>query len=256
MGHTSRGSPYGLILTAVMVSASLAGCGGGSGPASAPTFPHDGPTLLAAAAGNLEGMSSFRLKMNVNSPKEGSRGSYRLAMNGVWDARQLAGRMDGTLKGTSTTIVSTGGTEYVSLPAAVKQKTGRAWLGSRGTRTFAEFPDVHRVAAILRGADQSEPVTAQGGLWKVHVVVDRERAKQRTPDPTLRAVLDRLPAKTTAELSVDNAGRPVRVVLVLAGDVRKLNGVVELTDFGVRPDVQTPTADQVLYTLPKNGAKK
>jgi hypothetical protein len=234
----------------------VSGCGGGSkGVAPVPHFTHDGPTLMAAAAGNLEGSSSFRLKMSVVTPAQKDQPSYRLAMSGVWDVPQKSGRMTGTLKGTPATIVSVGETEFVSLTPALKKQTGRSWLGSRGTQTFDAFPDVHRVAAIMRSATNPTVAGQQNGVWQVKAVVDRATAEKRTPDPTFRTVLDRLPAKTVVNVWVANDGRPQRIQLALAGDKAKLAGIVELADFGARPDVQQPTTDQVTFTLPPSAKK-
>lgn len=235
----------------------VSGCGGGgTGAAPIPHFTHDGPTLMAAAAGNMEGSASFRLKMNVVTPAAKDQPSYKIAMSGIWDVQQNSGRMTGTLKGTPATVISVGETEFVSLTPALKKQTGRSWLGSRNTQTFDSFSDIHRVAAIMRAAADPTVASRQNGLWQVKAVVDRAAAEKATPDPTFRTVLDRLPAKTVVNVWVTDAGRPQRIQLALAGDPAKLAGIVELTDFGARPDVRQPTADQVTFTLPPAAKKK
>ena len=243
---------YPLLACVALVSA----CGGGTGAAPTPSFTHDGPTLLAAAAGNLEGSPSFRLKMSVVTPAVDGRAASKISMNGVWDAQQRSGRMDGTLKGTPATVVTVGDTEFVSLTPALRKQTGKNWLGSRGTQTFDSFPDVHRVAAILRSASKptvSGPASGAGkdAVWKVSAIVDRASAEKTTPDPTFKQILERLPERIVVNAWVANDGKPTRIQLVLAGQSSKIAGLVELTDFGARPNVQQPTANQVTYTLPK-----
>ncbi len=242
---------YPLLASVALVSTVSACGGGGTGAAPVPSFTHDGPTLLAAAAGNLEGSSSFRLKMSVVTPAADGKAAYKIAMNGIWDVAQHSGRMDGTLKGTPATVVTVGNTEFVSLTPALRKQTGKAWLGSRGTQTFDAFPDVHRVAAILRSATKPVASGPVNDVWEVKAIVDRAAAEKTTPDPTFKQVLDRLPERTVVNVWVAKDGKPTRIQLVLAGDPGKLAGLVELTDFGARPNVQQPTSDQVTYTLPK-----
>jgi hypothetical protein len=261
-----RGPPRAMIaavaaLTAALTGALTGGCAGheGHGTASrarAANFPHDAATLLAAGTGNLEGSASFRLTMRVLMPKQDGRPAYRMDMGGVWDARRGAGRMDGLLRDAHATVLSIGDTEYVSVPPATRRLTGRTWLrAARGTRTFAGFADVHRIAMLLRTAGRSAlSATAEAGAtWHVRGTIDRAAALRAIPDPAVRAFADLLPATTRFDLWTDDAGRPNRVALTPSGDAKKVGGTVELSGFGSRPTVQEPTANQILTSLPKNG---
>ncbi|SEG95000.1 hypothetical protein SAMN04489712_1582 [Thermomonospora echinospora] len=149
----------------VAVALLAAGCAGpASRVAPPPSFEHDAPTLLAAGTGNLEGSTSLRLTLRLKDPGGDGRKAHRLDMSGVWDVRQGSGRMDGTLRGGRATVLSVGGVEYVSLPADLRRKTGRQWLrGAVGTRTFGDFPDVHRVAMILRTSQRPALAAPAGG---------------------------------------------------------------------------------------------
>jgi hypothetical protein len=193
--------------------------------------------------------------MSVVTPAAPHESANKISMNGVWDAQQHNGRMDGTLKGTPATVVTVGDTEFVSLTPALRKQTGKAWLGSRGTQTFDAFPDVHRVAAILRSATKPVATAPVNGVWQIKAVVDRAAAEKTSPDPTFKQVLDRLPERTVVNVWVAEDGKPTRIQLVLAGESSKLAGLVELTDFGTRPNVQQPTSDQVTFTLPKEKKK-
>ncbi|MFG2002836.1 hypothetical protein ACGFNU_27110 [Spirillospora sp. NPDC048911] len=238
----------------VAVPLLVSGCGGADDPqrrAATTSFPHDAPTLLAAGTGNLEGAASFRLTMRIAVPAEKGRPAYKLDMAGVWDARSQAGRMDGVLKDAHATVLSISGTEYVSVPPKVRRRTGRTWLrATRGTRTFTEFPDVHRVAMLLRTAERPSVTAEAGATWHVRGTVDRAAALREIPDPALRAFVRTFPATTGFDLWTDDAGRPNRVRLTPAGDAKKITGTVELSDFGARPHVQEPAAAQILGSLP------
>ncbi|KAB2349533.1 LolA-like protein [Actinomadura rudentiformis] len=240
----------------VVAAASLlaSGCGGSADPqqrAATTRFPHDAPTLLAAGTGNLEGSASFRLTTRIAMPAEKGRAAYRLDMSGVWDARQQAGRMDGVLKGARATVLSIGGTEYVSVPPNIRKRTGRTWLrAARGTRTFADFPDVHRLAMVLRTAERPSVTAEAGATWHVRGTIARTVALRKIPDPAVRAFASALPATTGFDLWTDDAGRPNRIRLTPAGDAKKITGTVELSDFGARPNVQEPTGAQILDSLP------
>ncbi|GAA2411431.1 hypothetical protein GCM10010191_20740 [Actinomadura vinacea] len=252
----SAGRPSRALALAVLAALPLAGGCGGSSSSRAPAataFPHDAATLLAAGTGNLEGTPSFRLTMRVAMPKDGGRPAHRLDMSGGWDARRPAGRMDGVLKGTRATVLSIGDSEYVSLPAPVRKSTGKSWLkAAAGTRTFAGFADVHRVAMILRTAERPRVSAEAGARWHVQGVVDRAAALRGIPDPALRAFVNLLPAKTRFDLWTDDAGRPDRIRLALSGGAGKIQGTVELSGFGIRPDVREPIAGQILTSAPKS----
>lgn len=242
-------------LAALVALASTSGCAGSSGsPSGAPVtrFPHDAATLLAAGTGNLEGTASFRLTVRIGMPAQDGRGAYRMDMGGLWDARRPAGRMDGVLKGAKATVLSIGDTEYVSLPPATRARTGRTWLrAARGTSTFAWFGDVHAVAMVLRTAERPSAAPEAGATWHVSGTVDRKTALGKIPEPALRALAERLPETTRFDLWTDDAGRPNRVRLSPSGEAKKIAGTVELADFGARPTVQEPTANQVLTSLTK-----
>ncbi|WP_169803882.1 LolA-like protein, partial [Actinomadura rubrobrunea] len=271
--------------SAVALALVAAGGDGGHGAAAA-RFPHDADTLLAAGAGNLESSASFRLTMRVAMPGVGGRAAHRMDMTGVWDARRPAGRMDGVLENARATVLSIEGTEYVSLPASLRRRTGRAWLrAARGTRTFAVFPDVHRVATILRTARRATASGAPGGAWHVRGEIDRAAALAAIPDPALKEFVRLLPSRTGLDLWTDDAGRPARIRLTMPAERRPgtgsvtpsegaapkgesgveaerraddesseaatIEGTVELSAFGARPRVAEPTADQILTSPPK-----
>ncbi|GAA3946498.1 hypothetical protein GCM10023085_30850 [Actinomadura viridis] len=243
--------PRAALLAAALPLAVLplaSGCQGTPSPAAAATgFPHDAPTLLAAGAGHLEGTSSFRLALRVAMPADGGRAAHRMAMSGVWDARRPAGRMDGTLKGAPATVLVIGDSEYVSLPAPVRKSTGRSWMrAAPGTRTFAGFSDVRLVAMALRTGQGLRVSGAPGATWHVQGAVDRAAVTRANPDPALRAFAGLLPPKTRFDLVTDDRGRPVRIRLAPSGDAKKVQGTVELSDVGVRPDVREPLAGQIL----------
>ncbi|MFF5258552.1 hypothetical protein ACFY4C_06375 [Actinomadura viridis] len=234
------------------------GCQGTPSTAAAATvFPHDAPTLLAAGAGHLEGTSSFRLALRVDMPADGGRAAHRMAMSGVWDARRPAGRMDGTLKGAPATVLVIGDTEYVSLPATVRKSTGRSWLrAAPGTRTFAGFSDARLLAMVLRAGQGPQVSRGPGATWHVRGAIDRAAVTRANPGPALRAFAGLLPSKTRFDLFTDDRGRPVRIRLTPSGDAKKAQGTVELSDFGVRPDVREPLAGQILTSPPGKAPKR
>ncbi|GLZ13358.1 hypothetical protein Acsp04_35930 [Actinomadura sp. NBRC 104425] len=256
-----------------------AACTGGDGHrhhgrhgGSAARFPHDAATLLAAGAGNLEGSASFRLTMRVAMPGGDGRTAPRMDMTGVWDARRPAGRMDGVLRDARVTVLSIGGTEYVSLPPELRRRTGRSWLrAARGTRTFAGFSDVHRVAMVLRAAARPAASGTPGGIWHVRGEIDRDAALKASPEPAWQEFVRLLPSRTGFDLWTDDAGRPGRVRLTLPADgqagagsagtsgkkasraekAETVHGTVELSAFGARPQVTEPTAAEILTSLPE-----
>jgi hypothetical protein len=240
---------------ALGAAVAVSGCSG-SGSQTAPPakFPHDAPTLLAAGTGNLEGSPSMRLTMKVSVPEGGGRPSHGVDMTGIWDLRQRSGRMEGRLRDARTTVLSVSGTEYVSLPAALRKQTGKEWLrATPGNETFAKFPDPHRIAMILRTA-QAPKLAAQGDAngrpWHVQGEVDRDAALKKIPDPTLKDFVVQWPAKSKFDLFTDDAGKPVKIVLKLPKEKKKYAGTVTLSDFGAMTTVQAPNAETVLTRLP------
>ncbi|MFD0903914.1 hypothetical protein [Actinomadura sediminis] len=263
-----------LVLLAALPLAS--GCGGGAAKDRAARFPHDASTLLAAGAGRLESAPSFRLTVRAAMPGHGGGAGHRVDMNGIWDARRPAGRMEGELKGARTTVLAIGdgarAVSYVTLPTSVRERTGRTWLrADRDTGLFAAFPDVHRVAMVLRAAGRLRVTGEAGATWHVRGVVERGAALRASPDPRQRAFAGLLPAATAVDLWTDDAGRPTRIRFTLPApgaspaptsenrkkasekeekSERTIRGTVELSNFGARPDVREPPAAQVLAALP------
>ena len=175
-------------------------------------------------------------------------------MSGVRDVRQGSGRMEGTLKGGRATVLSVGGLEYVSLPDEPRTRTGRRWLCSTGSRTFGDFPNVRRIAMLLRTSCEPTPAGSGGGRRHVRGTMERRVALREVPDPTFKPFIGRLPATVAHGLWTGDTGKPVCILPQLKGEAGRRSSTVEPSGFGAAPSVRRPTADQVLRRPSERGS--
>jgi len=253
--QAATASAAGLIAAALVL-----GAGGCTEQQPAGPAPNAGD-LLNAAAGRLDGESTFRLTLDTKVPPPSTATAAPTAaaspapgpapgtlnsvkMSGVWDTATGMARMDGTLNAVSTTILSANGVEYVSLTAAmVKAEGGKKWLKSdNGDATFGDFDDPHVVAQLLRAYHEVhavDPHHLAGTLLT-------SEADEHIGDPNLISSLAQYPDTIRFEVWTDGTGAPTEVLFTLAGGGAVTTGTAKLDSFGTAPpNVSIPTIDQV-----------
>jgi hypothetical protein len=208
-----------------------------------PAPPSDPAALLAEAAGQLDGESTFRLVVDTSVPSARKPPTpYPVKLSGLWSTTAATGDMTGTLKGVPSTVLTASGVEYVSL-AKGSAPAGKTWLKVDGGEMFGVFDDPHAVAQVLRAYRAVATGTGARTLTGTIATTD---ADTHIADPNLLAALANWPDTVRFDVAVDKHGVPTSVVFHLDGDPAKTSGTVQLRDFGAAvPALEVPTADQV-----------
>jgi hypothetical protein len=222
--------------------------------------PGDAAGQLMDAAAHLDGTVTFRLTMHTDVPATTASASASpkvstspatpstINLSGVWDTATHTARMDGSINGVATTVLSADGVEYVSLTPGAVTASGKKWLKvDNSNATFGAFYDPMLVSQLLR-AYHAVTLTAPHHLTGTIVTSEADR---HIADPNLIASLSGYPATLGFDITTDGAGAPTSVILRLAGDPKAASGTVQLGDFGTRPaTVVIPTANEIVQAPP------
>lgn len=254
-------SPLPAALAVALVAGALGGCT--SKPSATST--ESPSTLLQQVAGALDASQTFRLTLDTQvpkadpntpavndptapaSPKTGPAApvqTEKVKMTGVWNVASGTSRMDGTLNGVKSTILSAAGVEYVSLTSDMAASTGRKWLKvDDSSATFGDFGQPAVIAQILRAYHDVRAV-APGHLAGT---VEMSEADQHIADPNLLGWLTLLPGTLRFDVWTDPSGAPSAVQFSLAGAGSVTTGTARLDSFGTAPvQVSVPTINEVV----------
>ncbi|MGH3417630.1 MAG: hypothetical protein ACRDSS_14260, partial [Actinocrinis sp.] len=215
-------------------------------------------TQLQQATGQLDAAKTFRLTVDTRIPKNTATAgtasaqpgpsaappSETVKMSGTWDVGTGLARMDGTVNGVKTTILSASSVEYVSLTADVAGSSGKKWLKvDDSDATFGDFCNPQLVAQLLRAYHDVHLVTS----GHLSGTIDTAEADQHIADPNLVGSLSGMPPVLRFDVWTDGSGAPTKVEFSLAGSGSVTTGTAALDSFGTVPaQVSVPTINDVV----------
>ncbi|HEU5355627.1 MAG TPA: hypothetical protein VFU65_14245 [Actinocrinis sp.] len=243
----------------VVALAAAAGAFGLGGCSSTPpaTAGESATTQLEQAAGNLDGIKTFKLTVDTHVPKGGGAAqtsspqpgpsaapsTESIKMSGIWDTATGLARMEGTLNSVKTTILSASGVEYVSLVPGAVQSPGKKWLKvDDSDATFGDFCNPQLVSQLLRAYHEVRLISS----GHLSGTIETAEADQHIADPNLVASLAGLPSTLRFDVWTEGSGAPTKIQFTLAGGGPVTTGNVSLDSFGTAPaQVSVPTINEV-----------
>ena len=203
--------------------------------------PPDRPVELLAGAGDAAreaGSARMRVVMEASSDGETSR----TEIEGVVDFAGDRGRLTATTDGEQVTVLSEGGTVYVSVPEADRGSTGgKPWLShpiSAPGESILNLGDPTHVLDSLKATAGVEVAGTDdvNGFDSTHYAMD----------PIPGGLGDDAGIDAQIDVWITEDGLPTRITMDYDFGLMSLEVAVDLTDFGVDlDDFVLPDADDV-----------